>query len=76
MAPPLLNPYEEEQQVIISRILGTVEKLNESMLEANRAIEQVNAYNASTSEITELWVSYMRNVQWNLQSTKQMQDPM
>ncbi|GAA5986051.1 hypothetical protein JCM5350_005513 [Sporobolomyces pararoseus] len=76
MAPPLLNPYEEEQQVIISRILGTVEKLNESMLEANRAIEQVNAYNASTSEITELWVSYMRNVQWNLQSTKQMQEPM
>ncbi|GAA5940898.1 Dad4p [Sporobolomyces koalae] len=76
MAPPLLNPYEEEQQVVISRILGTVEKLNESMLEANRAIEQVNAYNASTSEIVELWVSYMRNVQWNLQSTQQMQEPM
>ncbi|GAA6059050.1 hypothetical protein JCM10212_001275 [Sporobolomyces blumeae] len=75
MAPPLLNPYEEEQQVVISRILGTVEKLNESMLEANRSIEQVNAYNASTSEIVELWVSYMRNVQWNLQSMQQLHEP-
>ncbi|GAA6016678.1 hypothetical protein JCM11491_000204 [Sporobolomyces phaffii] len=59
-----------------SPILGTVEKLNESMLEANRAIEQVNAYNASTSEVTELWTSYMRNVAWNLQSTQTMQDPL
>ncbi|BGO91583.1 hypothetical protein NBRC10512_008029 [Rhodotorula toruloides] len=69
------NPYEEEQQVVISRILGTVEKLNESMLELNRSIEQVNAYNASTAEIVELWTSYMRNVQWNLQSQKTLHPP-
>jgi len=37
--------------------------------------QQVNAYNASTSEIVELWVSYMRNVKWNLQTMGQTQDP-
>ncbi|GAA6006991.1 hypothetical protein JCM10207_009163 [Rhodosporidiobolus poonsookiae] len=68
------NPYEESQQVQISRILGTVEKLNESMLELNRSIEQVNAYNASTAEIVELWASYMRNVQWNLKSQNALHD--
>ncbi|GAA5886133.1 hypothetical protein JCM6882_004276 [Rhodosporidiobolus microsporus] len=69
------NPYEEEQEAILSRILGTVEKLNESMLELNRSIEQVNAYNSSTAEVVELWTSYMRNVQWNLQSQKALHPP-
>ncbi|GAA5850549.1 hypothetical protein JCM8547_001910 [Rhodosporidiobolus lusitaniae] len=69
------NPYEEEQQAVLSRILGNVDKLNESMLELNRAIERVNAKNASTAEIVELWTSYMRNVQWNLQSQKALHPP-
>ncbi|BGP16433.1 hypothetical protein JCM10213_004011 [Rhodosporidiobolus nylandii] len=69
------NPYEEEQQAILSRIIGTVGKLNEGMVELNKAIEEVNAYNASTAEVVELWTSYMRNVQWNLQSQKSLHPP-
>lgn len=32
------NPYEEEQQKILGRIVGTLEKLNESMLALNHAV--------------------------------------
>ncbi|TNY22139.1 DASH complex subunit dad4 [Rhodotorula diobovata] len=69
------NPYEEEQEVIIARILGTVGKLNESMQLLNDQVAQVNAFNLSTSEVAELWASYMRNVQWNLQSQKTLHPP-
>ncbi|BGP55637.1 hypothetical protein JCM8202_004898 [Rhodotorula sphaerocarpa] len=69
------NPYEEEQVVIISRILGRVEKMNESMLELNRSIEQVNNYNASTAEVVELWSTYMRNVTWNLTAQNELHPP-
>ncbi|BGP40237.1 hypothetical protein JCM10450v2_004217 [Rhodotorula kratochvilovae] len=69
------NPYEEEQEVIIARILGTVGKLNESMELLNQEVAQVNAFNAQTSEVAELWASYMRNVQWNLQSQKTLHPP-
>lgn len=37
--------------------------------------QQVNAFNLSTSEVAELWASYMRNVQWNLQSQKTLHPP-
>ncbi|GAA6038183.1 hypothetical protein JCM8097_005782 [Rhodosporidiobolus ruineniae] len=69
------NPYEEQQEAVLSRILGTVDKLNESMLELNKEIQNVNGYNASTAEVVELWTSYMRNVQWNLQSQKALHPP-
>lgn len=32
------NPYEQEQQKILSRIVTTLEKLNESMLALNHAV--------------------------------------
>ncbi|POY74565.1 hypothetical protein BMF94_2326 [Rhodotorula taiwanensis] len=69
------NPYEEEQVVIISRILGRVEKMNESMLELNRSVEQVNNYNVSIAEVVELWSTYMRNVSWNLQAQNELHPP-
>ncbi|GAA5822216.1 hypothetical protein JCM3770_005854 [Rhodotorula araucariae] len=69
------NPYEEEQELIIARILGTVGKLNESMELLNQQVAHVNAFNAQTSEVAELWASYMRNVQWNLQSQQTLRPP-
>ncbi|GAA5875689.1 hypothetical protein JCM3774_002582 [Rhodotorula dairenensis] len=69
------DPYQAEQEVIISRIIGRVEKINESMLELNRSIEQVNGYNASIAEVTELWSTYMRNVTWNLKNQNELHPP-
>ncbi|GAA5983428.1 hypothetical protein JCM10908_000283 [Rhodotorula pacifica] len=69
------DPYQQEQEVILSRIIGRVEKINESMLELNRSIEQVNGYNASIAEVTELWSTYMRNVTWNLKSQNELHPP-
>ncbi|TKA56901.1 hypothetical protein B0A53_01302 [Rhodotorula sp. CCFEE 5036] len=69
------DPYQEEQEIILSRIIGRVEKINESMLELNRSIEQVNGYNASVAEVTELWSTYMRNVTWNLKNQNELHPP-
>ncbi|KAL8281083.1 hypothetical protein RQP46_006441 [Phenoliferia psychrophenolica] len=64
------NPYSAQQTTIITRILSTVEKLNESMLELNRAVEQTNVYNSATAEVVELWTQYLNNVRFNLSSQK------
>ncbi|GAA5840155.1 hypothetical protein JCM9279_002295 [Rhodotorula babjevae] len=69
------NPYEEEQEVIIGRILGTVGKLNESMELLNDAVARTNTQMQQTTEVSELWNAYMRNVQWNLTSQKTLHPP-
>lgn len=37
------NPYEQEQQRVLSRIVTTLEKLNESVLALNHAVAVSNA---------------------------------
>jgi hypothetical protein len=43
--------------------------MNESMLELNRAIQQINIYNSNIAEVVELWSTYSRNVRYNLEVT-------
>ncbi|GAA5897137.1 hypothetical protein JCM8208_003738 [Rhodotorula glutinis] len=69
------NPYEEEQELIIGRILGTVGKLNESMELLNDAVAKTNDQMQQTTEVSELWHAYMRNVQWNLTTHKTLHPP-
>lgn len=65
----ILISYEEEEVLILNRIIGNVEKMNESMLELNRAIQQINIYNSNIAEVVELWSTYSRNVRYNLEVT-------
>lgn len=37
--------------------------------------QQVNGYNASIAEVTELWSTYMRNVTWNLKNQNELHPP-
>lgn len=32
-------------------------------------------YNASSTEVVELWETYARNLRYNLESTKELQEP-
>lgn len=91
---PILVP------AVITRILGTVEKLNETMAQLNQSIkvgpwpprawqrsprvslmdyglcaQETNYYNGSTSEIVELWVTYLQNVRFNLASANTLEPP-
>ncbi|SCV71985.1 BQ2448_4679 [Microbotryum intermedium] len=79
------NPYEEQQQATIARILSTVAKLNESMLHLNRSIsannpdlalpkQETNTYNVKVSETVELWTSLQRGTRHNLESTGGMHE--
>lgn len=38
-------------------------------------LQEINVYNASTTEVVELWETYARNVRYNLESTKELQEP-
>ncbi|KAM0791515.1 hypothetical protein ACM66B_005966 [Microbotryomycetes sp. NB124-2] len=69
------NPYEQEQQKILGRIVTTLEKLNESILALNHAVAETNVYNSTSSEIVELWTTYTRNVKFNLQLSNQDHEP-
>jgi hypothetical protein len=46
------NPYEAEQGKVLSRIVGTLEKLNESMLALNHAVAVRNQLQTQPSKLT------------------------
>ncbi|KDE08945.1 hypothetical protein MVLG_01035 [Microbotryum lychnidis-dioicae p1A1 Lamole] len=69
------NPYEEQQQATIARILSTVAKLNESMIHLNSAISETNTYNVKVTETVELWTSLQRGTRHNLESTGELHEP-
>jgi len=69
------NPYEEQQTVLLGRIIGNVEKLNEAMLELNRALAEINAHNSNITVVTDMWTHYTRNVLFNLESTESLRPP-
>ncbi|SCZ88546.1 BZ3500_MvSof-1268-A1-R1_Chr2-1g04481 [Microbotryum saponariae] len=53
------NPYEEQQQATIARILST----------------ETNTYNVKVTETVELWTSLQRGTRHNLESTGELHEP-
>lgn len=54
-------------------LIGKPRTLNRTR---TRAVpQQVNGYNASIAEVTELWSTYMRNVTWNLKNQNELHPP-
>ncbi|KAM0753111.1 hypothetical protein T439DRAFT_323739 [Meredithblackwellia eburnea MCA 4105] len=59
------NPHHTQQTAILTRIIGNIEKVNESMLALNNSVSETNVYNAKTAEVVELWTQYMENIKFN-----------
>ncbi|KAK9461799.1 DASH complex subunit Dad4 [Lipomyces oligophaga] len=69
------SPHDEAQSALLSRIVMNVEKLNEAVIVLNRVLQDVNMGNMNNELVTQMWDSYQRNVQMNLESTDMLEKP-
>lgn len=49
------NPHEERQALLLERIIKNVNLVNDAMMEMNRSLQEVNAYNTKVTVVGELW---------------------
>lgn len=64
------NPLEELQSVLLSRMIGNIDKLNEGFLEFIKSLQQINSFNYESNQLISLWISYYRNVKFNLEASR------
>lgn len=46
---------EERQSLLLERIIKNVDLLNESLLDLDRSVAEINAHNSSITIVAELW---------------------
>lgn len=49
------NPHEERQALLLERIIKNVNLVNDALVEMNRSLQEVNAYNTKVTVVSELW---------------------
>ncbi|UZJ55331.1 hypothetical protein CBS101457_004651 [Exobasidium rhododendri] len=67
------NPHEERQALLLERIIKNVDLVNDALVEMNRSLQEVNAYNTKSTVVGELWEGYRRNVAFNLASMEEQE---
>ncbi|EIW85037.1 hypothetical protein CONPUDRAFT_47380 [Coniophora puteana RWD-64-598 SS2] len=65
------NPHAERQAVLLERIVKNASVCTEMMMEMNSCVEEILRANASVKIAAELSTKYRKNVQYNLEATKQ-----
>ncbi|KAG7097087.1 hypothetical protein E1B28_004473 [Marasmius oreades] len=68
------NPHAERQAVLLERIVKNTEKCTEAILELNHCMEEILRANAYVKTAADLSVKYRKNVQYNLEATKGLND--
>ncbi|CAI2177947.1 5401_t:CDS:2 [Funneliformis geosporum] len=68
------NPHEEQQRMLLVRIVKNVEKLNDVLEDMNSRIQEINEYNRDIVILSQFWSNYNRNVTFNLESMQKLAD--
>lgn len=69
------NPHEKVQTNILSRIIGNVERLNQSVLILNQELRKVNNRNKNLEMMSQMCENYQESVDFQLKATSQKQGP-
>ncbi|CAG8604897.1 6929_t:CDS:2 [Ambispora gerdemannii] len=70
-----VNPHEEQQNSLLTRVVSHVQKLNDVMVEVTMRLQEINEYNRDIVTLSQVWGNYMRNVAFNLESIQRLDDP-
>ncbi|KAF4600914.1 hypothetical protein PTI98_004918 [Pleurotus ostreatus] len=65
------NPHAERQAVLLERILKNSSKCTEMILELNHCLEEVLRANSAVQTAADLSTKYRKNVQYNMEVTKE-----
>ncbi|SZF00511.1 unnamed protein product [Blumeria hordei] len=72
------SPHEHQQNLLMSRIITNVEKLNEaiSLLNMNLQHSQhINIQNMNVELVAQMFKNYQTNVLFHLEATDSLKDP-
>ncbi|ODV80270.1 uncharacterized protein CANTADRAFT_25920 [Suhomyces tanzawaensis NRRL Y-17324] len=53
-----------------------MENLNESVVTVNKCLQEVARHNLDTEVLAQMWESYLRNAEFNLEATGQKKEPL
>ncbi|CAI5756102.1 unnamed protein product [Candida verbasci] len=65
------NPHEQVHNALLSRIINNMENLNNSVIDVNKLLQEVNKNNLKTELLGQMWENFVRNSDYKLESTGQ-----
>ncbi|PLN79653.1 DASH complex, subunit Dad4 [Aspergillus taichungensis] len=69
------SPHEQQQALLLSRIINNIEKLNESIMVMNKSLQEVNVQNMNVELVAQMFKNYQSNVLFHLEGTESLKDP-
>ncbi|KXX79159.1 DASH complex subunit dad4, partial [Madurella mycetomatis] len=56
------SPHEHQQNLLLSRIITNVEKLNEAVMVMNKTLQEINIQNMNIELVAQMFKNYQSNV--------------
>jgi len=69
------SPHEQQQSLLLSRIITNIEKLNEAVAMMNKNLQEVNIQNMNVELVAQMFKNYQSNVLFHLEATENLKDP-
>lgn len=69
------SPHEHQQNLLLSRIITNVEKLNEAIMLLNKSLQEINIQNMNVELVAQMFKNYQSNVLFHLEATDSLKDP-
>ncbi|UZP42459.1 hypothetical protein NXS19_010275 [Fusarium pseudograminearum] len=63
------SPHEHQQNLLLSRIITNVEKLNEAVMVMNKSLQDINIQNMNVELVAQMFKNYQSNVLFHLEAT-------
>lgn len=70
------NPHEQVQINILSRIIGNIERLNQSVSTLNQELANINRKNKNLEIMGQICENYHNSIQFNLDTTGNRKPPL
>ncbi|EKJ73990.1 hypothetical protein FPSE_05833 [Fusarium pseudograminearum CS3096] len=69
------SPHEHQQNLLLSRIITNVEKLNEAVMVMNKSLQDINIQNMNVELVAQMFKNYQSNVLFHLEATDNLKPP-
>ncbi|KAH6958628.1 DASH complex subunit Dad4 [Fusarium avenaceum] len=69
------SPHEHQQNLLLSRIITNVEKLNEAVVVMNKSLQDINIQNMNVELVAQMFKNYQSNVLFHLEATDNLKPP-
>ncbi|PTB70825.1 DASH complex, subunit Dad4 [Trichoderma citrinoviride] len=69
------SPHEHQQNLLLSRIITNVEKLNEAIVVMNKSLQEINVQNMNVELVAQMFKNYQSNVLFHLEATDNLKPP-